>query len=100
MTEETVWRGTSSQAKNAGVFVLCGLCLCVLFLLFAFLWRNESARDFSPCILSPTIVPIFNALTHFLKTKNKLNKITIERLKIPVGIFNRITAPHELYRVK
>jgi uncharacterized membrane protein YdbT with pleckstrin-like domain len=100
MAEETVWRGTSSQAKNAGAFVLCGLCLCVLFLLFAFLWRNESARDFSPYILSPAIVPIFIALSRFLQTKNKIYELTTERLKITEGVFNKVTDTLELYRVK
>ena len=100
MAEETVWRGTSSQAKSAGAFVLCGLCLCVLFLLFAFLWRNESARDFSPYILSPAIVPIFIALSRFLQTKNKIYELTTERLKITEGVFNKVTDTLELYRVK
>src|SRR5437899_10133225 len=100
MAEETVWRGTSSQVKNAAAFALCALCLCVLFLLFAFLWRNESARDFSPYILSPAIVPIFIALARFLQTKNKIYELTTERLKITEGVFNKVTDTLELYRVK
>jgi len=100
MAEETLWRGTSVQVKNASAFVLCGLCLCVLFLLFAFLWRNESARDFSPYILSPAIVPIFIALSRFLQTKNKIYELTTERLKITEGVFNKVTDTLELYRVK
>jgi uncharacterized membrane protein YdbT with pleckstrin-like domain len=100
MVEETVWRGTSSQAKNASAFILCGLCLCVLFLLFGVLWRNESARDFSPYILSPAIVPIFIALSRFLQTKNKIYELTTERLKITEGVFNKVTDTLELYRVK
>jgi len=100
MAEETVWRGTSSQVKNAAAFALCALCLCVLFLLFAFLWRNESARDFSPYILSPAIVPIFIALSRFLQTKNKIYELTSERLKITEGVFNKVTDTLELYRVK
>ena len=100
MAEETVWRGTSSQVKNASVFIFCGLCLCVLLILFAFLWRNESARDFSPYIFSPAIVPIFIALSRFLQTKNKIYELTTERLKITEGIFNKLTDTLELYRVK
>ena len=100
MAEETLWRGTSAQVKNAGAFVLCGLCLCVLLLLFAILWRNESTRDFSPYILSPAIVPIFIALTRFLQTKNKVYELTSERLKITEGVFNKVTDTLELYRVK
>jgi uncharacterized membrane protein YdbT with pleckstrin-like domain len=100
MAEETVWRGTSSQVKNASVFFFCGLCLCALLLLFAILWHNESTRDFSPYILSPAIVPIFIALARFLQTKNKVYQLTSERLKITEGVFNKVTDTLELYRVK
>ena len=100
MAEETVWRGTSSQAKNVSVFIFCGLCLLVLLILFAFLWRNQSSRDFSPYILTPAIVPIFIALARFLQTKNKIYELTTERLKITEGIFSKITDTLELYRVK
>jgi uncharacterized membrane protein YdbT with pleckstrin-like domain len=100
MAEETLWHGTSAQVKNASAFVLCGLCLCVLLLLFAILWRNESTRDFSPYILSPAIVPIFIALARFLQTKSKLYELTTERLKITEGVFSKVTDTLELYRVK
>jgi nitrogen fixation-related uncharacterized protein len=90
MAEETIWHGTSSQVKNASVFIFCGVCLLVLLILSAFLWSNESSRDFSLYILSPAIVPIFIALARFLQTKNKVYELTTERLKITL----------ELYRVK
>ncbi len=47
MSEEVVWRGTSSQWKNFGVYLLCGL----------FCWL---------------IVPIFFALVRYLQTKCKI----------------------------
>jgi uncharacterized membrane protein YdbT with pleckstrin-like domain len=75
MAEETVWRGPSSQWKNFGIFILCGL----------FCWL---------------IVPIFIALTRYLQTKNKIYELTTERLKITQGIFSRVTDTLELYRVK
>jgi len=75
MTEQTVWRGTSSQWKNLGVFILCGL----------FCWL---------------IVPIFIALSRYLQTKNKIYELTTERLKITEGIFSKVTDTLELYRVK
>ena len=75
MAEETVWRGTSAQAKNFGVFVLCAL----------FCWL---------------IVPIFIALARYLQTKNKIYELTTERLKITEGVFSKVTDTLELYRVK
>ena len=75
MAEETIWRGTSSQLKNLGVFILCGL----------FCWL---------------IVPIFIGLTRYLKTKNHLFELTSERLKMTEGIFSKVTETLELYRVK
>jgi uncharacterized membrane protein YdbT with pleckstrin-like domain len=75
MPEQTVWRGSSSQWKNFGVFVLCGL-LCWL------------------------IVPIFIAVARYLKTKNKTYELTTERLKITEGVFSKVTDTLELYRVK
>src|SRR6266576_6952606 len=75
MPEETIWRGTSSQWKNFGVFIVCGL----------FCWL---------------IVPIFIALARYLKTKNKVYELTTERLKITEGVFSKVTDTLELYRVK
>jgi uncharacterized membrane protein YdbT with pleckstrin-like domain len=75
MAEETVWRGTSSQLQNLGVFILCGL----------FCWL---------------IVPIFIALARYLQTKNKIYELTTERLKIRQGVFSKAASTIELYRVK
>src|SRR5947199_10789117 len=75
MAEETVWRGTSSQWKNFGPYVLCSL----------FCWL---------------IVPIFIALARYLQTKNKIYELTTERLKITEGVFSKVTDTLELYRVK
>ncbi len=75
MAEETIWRGTSSQLKNLGFFILC----------FLFCWL---------------IVPIFIGLTRFLQTKNHVFELTNERLKMSEGIFSKVTETLELYRVK
>ncbi|MEY2494726.1 MAG: hypothetical protein QOJ45_1218 [Verrucomicrobiota bacterium] len=75
MTEETIWRGTSSQKKNLGIYILCVL----------FCWL---------------IVPIFIGLTRYLQTKNHVFELTTERLKITEGIFSKVTETLELYRVK
>jgi membrane protein YdbS with pleckstrin-like domain len=75
MAEETIWRGTSSQLKNLGFFILCVL----------FCWL---------------IVPIFIGLTRYLQTKNQVFELTSERLKMTEGIFSKVTETLELYRVK
>jgi len=75
MAEEIVWRGTSSQWKNFGLYLLCGL----------FCWL---------------IVPIFIALARYLKTKCKVYELTNERLKTTEGVFSKVTETLELYRVK
>jgi membrane protein YdbS with pleckstrin-like domain len=75
MAEETIWRGTASQLKNLGCFILC----------FLFCWL---------------IVPIFIGLRRYLETKNHLFELTTERLKMTHGIFSKVTETLELYRVK
>jgi membrane protein YdbS with pleckstrin-like domain len=73
--EKIVWRGTSSQWKNFGVYVLCGL----------FCWL---------------LVPIFFALARYLQTRCKVFYLTTQRLKITHGVFTKTTETLELYRVK
>jgi uncharacterized membrane protein YdbT with pleckstrin-like domain len=75
MAEQIVWRGTSSQWKNFGVYLLCGL----------FCWL---------------IVPIFFALARYLQTKCKIFELTTQRFKITSGVFSKVTDTLELYRVK
>jgi uncharacterized membrane protein YdbT with pleckstrin-like domain len=73
--EEIVWRGTSSQWKNFGVYLLCGL----------FCWL---------------IVPIFFGVARYLQTKYKIFELTTQRFKTTSGIFSKVTETLELYRVK
>jgi membrane protein YdbS with pleckstrin-like domain len=75
VSEEVVWRGTSSQWKNFGFYLLCGL----------FCWL---------------IVPIFFALARYLQTKCKIFELTTQRFKITSGVFSKVTETLELYRVK
>ena len=75
VAEEIIWRGTSSQWKNFGVYLLCGL----------FCWL---------------IVPVFFALAYYLQTRCKVFELTTQRLKITSGVFTKVTETLELYRVK
>jgi membrane protein YdbS with pleckstrin-like domain len=102
MVEETVWRGSSSQWKNFGFFILQIIVVIVVLVIFAAVRRSGSAqfRDFSPYILILLAVPIFMALWRYLKTKNKVYELTTERLKTTEGVLGKITDTLELYRVK
>src|SRR6516164_2142542 len=73
--EEIVWRGTSSQWKNFGVFLLCGL----------FCWL---------------VVPFFFALVYYLQTRCRVFELTTQRFKITSGVFTKATETLELNRVK
>src|ERR1700716_125354 len=75
MAEDMIWRGTASQLKNLGCFILC----------FLFCWL---------------IVPIFIGFRRYLETKNQVFELTSERLKMTEGIFSKVTESLELYRVK
>lgn len=102
MAEQTVWRGTPSQIKNLGAFILSGVACGILLLVFVFAWRNASPplQSFTPHILWLAIVPILIALARYLQVKNKIYELTTERLKTTTGVFNRVTDTLELYRVK
>ena len=102
MAEETVWRGSSSQLKNFGLYLVCILFAGLVVLIFAVVSRNGSpeVKNLSPFILFVLAVPIFMALARYLQTKNKVYELTNERLKTSEGVFSRVTETLELYRVK
>ena len=102
MPEEPVWRGSSSQWKNFGLYLLCLVAAGLVVFIFAIVWRNGSSqiKSVSPFILCFMAVPIFMALARYLQTKNRVYELTTERIKISEGIFSRVTDTLELYRVK
>jgi uncharacterized membrane protein YdbT with pleckstrin-like domain len=102
MPEETVWRGSSSQWRNIGMYLVCILFAVVVVFISAFVSRNGSpeVQKLSPFILCALVVPIFMALSRYLQTKNRVYELTNERLKTSAGVFSRVTETLELYRVK
>ena len=102
MAEETVWRGSTSQWKNFGFFVLQILFLAAIVVIFFLIWRSSSPemRNFSPYILILLAVPIFIAGKRYLQTKCRIYELTTERLKTTEGVFSKVTDTLELYRVK
>ncbi len=71
MSEQTIWRGSSSQLKNFWPFVSCLL-----------------------------VIPIPWALYRWLAVKTTTYQLTTERLIIERGILNKTTDTLELYRVR
>jgi|SRR5438132_10390493 len=102
MPEETVWRGSASQWKNFGAFILQLLVIAAIIVIFIFLARHSSPEisKLSPSILILLAVPIFIAGKRYLQTKCKIYELTTERLKITEGVFSKVTDTLELYRVK
>ena len=97
-----VWRGTSSQWKNFGMYFLWLLAFVLLVSLSVICSEVIDARiaKRGPYILLLLILPIFMVLRHYLKTKNKVCELTTERLKTTEGVFSKVTDTLELYRVK
>jgi uncharacterized membrane protein YdbT with pleckstrin-like domain len=102
MPEQPVWRGSSSQWKNFGLFILCGLFCCLVVVILIALSHVSSGqiKKITPFILLVLAVPIFMVLSRYLQTKNKVYELTTERLKTAEGIFSKVTDTLELYRVK
>lgn len=73
--ETLVWRGTSSQVKHLGVYVVC-LLTCWL------------------------VVPIFIALYRYIQLRCRVYELTSERLRITSGWLSKSTELVELYRIK
>jgi membrane protein YdbS with pleckstrin-like domain len=102
MAEETVWRGSVSQWKNFGFFVLQLLFAAAIIVLFVMVRRQASPEvsNFAPYILILLAVPIFIAGKRYLQTKCTVYELTSERLKTSAGVFSKVTDTLELYRVK
>jgi uncharacterized membrane protein YdbT with pleckstrin-like domain len=73
--EQSLWKGSPSQAVNFGTYLLC-LLLCWL------------------------VVPIFYALWRWIDTRMTEYELTSQRLVLRSGVFNRKTEEIELYRVR
>ncbi len=101
MAEETVWRGSVSQWKNFGFFVLQILFAVAIAVIFMMVRRQSPEfGNFAPYILILLAVPIFIAGKRYLQTKCTVYELTSERVKMNGGVFSKVTDTLELYRVK
>lgn len=73
--EQSLWKGSPSQAVNLGTHLLC-------LLLF---WL---------------VLPLFYALWRWIDTRMTEYELTSQRLVFRSGVFNRKTEEIELYRVR
>src|SRR2546421_4182383 len=102
MAEETVWRGSVSQWKNFGFFLIQVLAALAIIIVSVLVARASSPeiRRLSPYILILLAVPIFIAAKRYLQTKCTIYEVTTERLKTTEGIFSKVTDTLEFYRIK
>lgn len=102
MAEEPVWRGSISQWKNFGLFVLQLLFAAAIVVIFVLLRQSSSPgiQKFSPYILLLLALPTFIAIRRYLQTKCTIYEVTTERLKTTEGVFSKTTDTLEFYRVK
>ena len=102
MAEETVWRGSVSQWKNFGFFLLQVLIAAAIIIISILLARASSPEisKLSPYILILLAVPIFIAAKRYLQTKCTIYDVTTERLKTTEGVFSKVTDTLEFYRIK
>ena len=96
-----MWRGSVSQWKNFGFFLLQVLLATAIVILFLMVRRQSSeVSNFAPYILILLALPIFIAGKRYLQTKCRVYELTSERLKMSEGVFGKVTDTLELYRVK
>jgi len=102
MAEETVWRGSVSQWKNFGFFLIQVLAALAIIIVSVLVARASSPeiRRLSPYILILLTVPIFIAAKRYLQTKCTIYEVTTERLKTIDGVFSKVTDTLEFYRIK
>ena len=102
MPEQTIWRGSSSQWKNLGVFIVWGVASIVLICISVILLRaaNTTLSTFGWVLLFLVVVPLGISVARYLSTAARVYELTTERLKITEGVFSKVTETLELYRVK
>src|SRR5262245_16593910 len=102
MAQEIVWRGSVSQWKNFGFFLVQVLIAAAIVFIFIALKRSSSPEigKFSSYILVLLAVPIFIAAKRYLQTKCTVFEVTNERLKTTEGILSKVTDTLEFYRIK
>ena len=94
MTEEPIWKGHSSQWKNAGSYVLVIISLGVA------IWLHQTQPEWGHwTYIVPALFAIW-ALWRLLLIKSTVYTLTTERLVTTKGILTKVTDTLELYRIR
>jgi uncharacterized membrane protein YdbT with pleckstrin-like domain len=96
MTEDTIWKGTSSQWKNCGAFALLIATIPVSITLH--LWLKD--KGVGPWIYLLVLAAGLWAFWKWVQLKTTVFQLTNERLITTSGIFTKVTNMLELYRVR
>lgn len=103
MTEERlVWKGTSSQWINLGVYLACTLVFALFVALTLYFRRSigEGGGIVIGLVTVLLLLPPGYALVRWFLLRVKVYEVTSERIKVSTGILTRQTVSLELYRVK
>jgi uncharacterized membrane protein YdbT with pleckstrin-like domain len=89
--ERTLYKGSSSQVVNAGVYLLCGLLAAA---------DVVGAFNATPWLLVLLLLPVGWVGWCWLQLRSRVYEITTERIRVSTGILTRRTDDLELYRVE
>ena len=90
MSEEILWKGSSSQWLNLGSIAAC------LVLSGAIV----TGGIFFPPLFAALVLPLAYLLWRFLLVRTRVYELTSERVRVTSGVINQNIDEIELYRVK
>jgi len=90
MSEEILWKGSSSQWLNLGPIAVC------LFISAAIV----TGGIFFPPLFAALLLPLGYLLWRFLLVRTRVYELTSERVRVTSGVINQHIDEIELYRVK
>lgn len=90
MSEETLWKGSSSQWLNLGPIAAC---------LVLMIGIGVGGAFFLP-LLAAVVLPLAYLVWRYLLVRTRVYELTSERIRVTSGVINQHIDEIELYRVK